>query len=183
MRRAQDQDPRTPQSFGAKAGAATARPRHRCRRIAGGDRRLRHGQVGAAQVHPRPDPSPTPAAIMVDGRRSSALRRRATRDAVHAQVRHAVPGRRAVRSAAGLGERRLRADRRAASMPRDAGQGARDRESRRRSGSGAEVADSARPSSRAACRSAWPRARHRRPIRRSSSSTSRPPASTRSWPT
>ena len=42
-----------------------------------------------------------------------------------AQVRHAVPGRRAVRQPAGLGERRLRPDRRAAASARAGGQGDR----------------------------------------------------------
>ncbi len=52
---AQAPHPRPAQGFRRQARAGRHRPR-RCRRhLDGGDRRLRLGQVGAAQMHPRPD--------------------------------------------------------------------------------------------------------------------------------
>ena len=75
-------------------------------RIGGRDRRLGHRQVGAAEVHPR-----HPAArsgLDRDRRRGGDPPVAPRARGGDAQVRHAVPGRGAVRQPAGLGERRLR---------------------------------------------------------------------------
>ena len=124
------------------------------RRIAGRDRRLRHRQVGAAQMHPRPH------AARRRARSRSTARRRVGLTGARARARSLrkfgmlFQGCGAVRLAAGLGERRLRPDPGPRHGPRR-GQGDRPATSSARSASGPRSASSIRPSCRAACRSAW----------------------------
>ena len=92
--------------FGAKQVLRRRRPRRDAGQLARRHRRLGHRQVGDAEMHPR---HPEPDARRDPDRRpgGACARTGATRDRSCAQVRHAVPGRRAVRQPAGLGERRL----------------------------------------------------------------------------
>jgi phospholipid/cholesterol/gamma-HCH transport system permease protein len=83
-------------------------PGPRCRpgRIGGRDRRLGHGQVGPAEVHPGPAVS---GRGQHQGRWRGGYRPAGRRPGPGpAQVRHAVPERRALRLHDGLGERCLR---------------------------------------------------------------------------
>ena len=124
---------------------------------------------------------PDAGSIRIDGVETVGLAPRRPRPA-DAQIRHAVPGQRAVRFAERLGECRVRADP-GARHGADAGARHRAAEACRGRARPRCRRCCGRPNCRAACRSAWRWRGRSRPSRKSCFSTSRRPGSIRSWPT